>query len=133
MLLTTQYLEEADHLAHRIAVLDRGRIVAEGSPDELKTRLGGVRLRLRPNSPGDAQRLAAAVAGLGDGEPQIDGESGEVSVPVAADPTILADALRHAVDAGVPIADVALTRPTLDEVFLSLTSHDAQSVQGANQ
>jgi daunorubicin resistance ABC transporter ATP-binding subunit len=128
ILLSTQYLEEADELAQRIAVLDRGRIVAEGTPDELKARMGGARLRLRPVNPSDGGRVAAALAGLGDAEPQLDGESGEVSVPVAADPTVLAEALRRATEAEVPIADVMFARPTLDEVFLALTGRDAAPV-----
>jgi daunorubicin resistance ABC transporter ATP-binding subunit len=134
VLLTTQYLEEADHLAHRIAVLDRGRIVAEGTPDDLKTRMGGARLRLRPAVPSDGARVAAAVAGLGDAEPQVDEESGEVSLPVPVDPTILAEALRRSIAANVTIADVTLTRPTLDEVFLSLTDQKTgPAAEGSDQ
>jgi len=124
VLLTTQYLDEADELADRIAVLDRGRIVAEGTSEELKTRMGGTRLRLRPATPTDGPKLAAAVAGLADAEPQVSDEAGEVSLPVPADPTLVAEALRRAVAANVPIADVALTRPTLDEVFLALTDSE---------
>ncbi|HET6215239.1 MAG TPA: ATP-binding cassette domain-containing protein [Micromonosporaceae bacterium] len=124
VLLSTQYLEEADELARRIAVLDRGRIVAVGTPDELKARMGGARLRLRPAEPSEGVRVAAAVAGLGDAEPRVDDSSGEVSLPVAADPNVLAEALRRSIAAGVTIADVTLTRPTLDEVFLSLTGRE---------
>ena len=124
VLLSTQYLEEADRLAHKIAVLDRGKIVAEGTPDELKSRMGGTRLRLRPAEPSDGQRVVEAISGLGDGEPTLDHDSGEVSLPVPSDPLLLAEALRRATEAGVTIADVQLTRPTLDEVFLTLTGRE---------
>jgi daunorubicin resistance ABC transporter ATP-binding subunit len=134
ILLSTQYLEEADELAQRIAVLDRGRIVAEGTPDELKSRMGGARLRLRPADPSDGAKVAESLAGLGQAEPQLDPESGEVSLPVPADPNILAEALRRATAVNVPIADVVFARPTLDEVFLALTGRESTpAVDGSGQ
>jgi daunorubicin resistance ABC transporter ATP-binding subunit len=121
VLLTTQYLEEADQLAHRITVLDRGRIVAEGSADELKARIGGGRVRLRPARPSDGPRVVAALAGLGAAEPQVNPDSGEVTLSVEDDPTVLAEAVHRVSSIGVTIADLTLTRPSLDDVFLSLT------------
>jgi daunorubicin resistance ABC transporter ATP-binding subunit len=120
VLLCTQYLDEADHLAHRVAVLDRGRIIAEGTPAELKARVGGGQLRLLPVAPADAQRLAPAMAGLTATEPAVDHLTGEVTLG-EANPTVLAEALRRAEKADVALADVVLSRPTLDDVFLSLT------------
>jgi ABC-2 type transport system ATP-binding protein len=131
VLLCTQYLDEADHLAHQIAVLDRGRIIAQGTPDELKGRVGGNRLRLRPAVPSESGRVAAAVAGLGEGEPQIDHDSGTVTLAVEADPAVVAEALRRLAAADVALADFALARPTLDDVFLSLTEHSVPDAEPA--
>ncbi|MEN3304417.1 MAG: oleandomycin transport system ATP-binding protein [Micromonosporaceae bacterium] len=127
VLLCTQYLDEADHLAHRIAVLDRGRIIAEGTPAGLKSRVGGGQLRLLPVDAADAQRLAAAMVGLTATEPAVDRGTGEVALG-EADPTVLAEALRRAETAGVALADVTLSRPTLDDVFLSLTERRTPEV-----
>ena len=120
VLLCTQYLDEADRLAHRIALLDRGRIIAEGTPGELKARIGGGQLRLRPADPAQAGQLAAAVTGLTGTAPVVDQVTGEVALG-EADPAVLAEALRRGTAAGVALADVTLARPTLDDVFLSLT------------
>jgi ABC-2 type transport system ATP-binding protein len=129
VLLCTQYLDEADHLAHRIAVLDRGRIIAEGTPAELKSRVGGGQLRLLPVDAADAGRLASAMLGLTATEPAVDRATGEVALG-EADPTVLAEALRRAGTAGVALADVTLSRPTLDDVFLSLTERRTPVVGG---
>jgi ABC-2 type transport system ATP-binding protein len=119
VLLTTQYLEEADQLAHRITMLRKGRVAAEGSPIELKGRLGRDRVIVRPWDPGDMKRLAAILDGTPDNE----------SVTVEADPddptATLLDAVRGADRAGIALGDVALRRPTLDEVFLALTGEHA--------
>jgi daunorubicin resistance ABC transporter ATP-binding subunit len=120
VLLCTQYLDEADHLADRVVLLDRGEIVASGTPAELKARVGGGQLMLRPADPAAAQRLAGAVAGLTPGPPSVDPATGEVSL-ADADPAVLSLALARVASAGVPLADVVLSRPTLDDVFLSLT------------
>jgi ABC-2 type transport system ATP-binding protein len=131
VLLCTQYLEEADRLAHRVAVLDRGRIIAEGRPDDLKARVGGGRLLLRPADRGDAGRLAAAVAGLTASPPESDHTTGEVAL-AEANPAVLAEALRRADAAGVALVDVTLARPTLDDVFLALTERTSGPVGGGS-
>jgi ABC-2 type transport system ATP-binding protein len=127
LLLTTQYLEEADRLADRISVIDVGRVIAEGTTDELKSRVGGDLLALRVADRAAAGTAAEAIAGLGSGAPQIVPESGEVSLPVAEGASILVEVVRRLDAAGVEISDLALRRPTLDDVFLALTGHAAEA------
>ncbi|HUZ00609.1 MAG TPA: ATP-binding cassette domain-containing protein [Thermomicrobiaceae bacterium] len=127
LLLTTQYLDEADQLASRIAVIDHGRVIAEGAPDELKARIGGDRLELTVARDGD---LAAAVRALqlhSRGDIQVEAERRAVTMPVDNGSGLLVTIVRGLDAAGVPIDDLALRRPTLDEVFLSLTGHAASS------
>ncbi|MPZ25682.1 MAG: ATP-binding cassette domain-containing protein [Micromonosporaceae bacterium] len=121
VLLTTQYLDEADYLSARIALLDRGRVVAEGTPSELKARLGGARLTIRPVDVADGQRVAAAITEWSRGAPRIDQTNGEVVVAVDPDPGALADALHRVAALDLPVADVEVGRPALDDVFFSLT------------
>jgi daunorubicin resistance ABC transporter ATP-binding subunit len=125
VLLTTQYLEEADRLAERIAVVDHGRIVAQGTPAELKTAVGGSVLSVRLADRGQVPRATAELAGLAAGEePHVDGASGEIRVGVH-DPGVSAEALRR-LDAGdVAVAAIELQQPSLDDVFLALTGHSA--------
>ena len=126
VLLTTQYLDEADRLAQRIGVVDHGRIAAQGTPAELKAAIGEnvLRVRVDPAAVADA---AAALAGLGSGdEPRVDAAGGEIRVAVA-DPAVSAEAVRR-LDAGhVPIAAVELQQPSLDDVFLTLTGRPAEA------
>jgi ABC-2 type transport system ATP-binding protein len=122
VLLTTQYLDEADQLAMRIAVIDRGRKVAEGTPDELKTSVGNSTLQLRL-APGTDQELARQVVRrVAGAEPVMAPESGQLNVPLdAADSA--ADVLIGLRQAGLSIASVSVAKPTLDEVFLAITGH----------
>ncbi|MGW2078751.1 ATP-binding cassette domain-containing protein [Streptomyces sp. NPDC001939] len=117
VLLTTQYLEEADQLADRISVVDRGRVVAEGTADELKARLGGDRIDVVVR---DGAQLDVVARLLPDGA-TVDADRRLVSAPVADRMAALTEAVRALQDAGVEAEDIAVRRPTLDEVFLHLT------------
>jgi ABC-2 type transport system ATP-binding protein len=127
LLLTTQYLEEADRLADHIAVIDVGRVIAEGTTDELKSRVGGDLLALRVTDRDRAAEAAAAIGDLGSGTPQVVAEAGEVSLPVREGAGLLAEVVRRLDAAGLEISDLALRRPTLDDVFLALTGHVAEA------
>ncbi|BCJ73639.1 daunorubicin resistance protein DrrA family ABC transporter ATP-binding protein [Catellatospora sp. IY07-71] len=122
VLLTTQYLDEADQLAGRIAVIDRGRKVAEGTPDELKASVGNSTLRLRLTEPADQPVAAQVVRRLLGEDPVLSPESGRLNVALdAADRA--ADVLISLREAGVGVTSVSVDAPTLDEVFLALTGH----------
>src|SRR3954447_24885470 len=126
VLLTTQYLDEADRLADSIAVIDRGRGIAKGKPDELQDRVGGERLEVHLAADGAAaQRAVAALAPMSDDAPGIEGDT--VRLTVRGRTGVIVEAVRRLDDAGVEVADLALRRPTLDDVFLSLTGHAAEA------
>ena len=125
VLLTTQYLDEADRLADSIAVIDRGRVIAEGTPDELKDRVGGERLEVHLADAADAPRAAVALAPMSDEPPAVAGAA--VTLSVRERTGAIVAAVRRLDDAGVDVDDVALRRPTLDDVFLALTGHAAES------
>jgi ABC-type multidrug transport system ATPase subunit len=126
VLLTTQYLEEADQLAGQIVVIDRGRILAHGTPDQLKAQAGGDRLQLRLTHPATASRAAELVADLGTSPPQVDTQTGQVTVPLADGVAVLPEVVRRLDAAGLALSDLAVRRPTLDDVFLTLTGHATQ-------
>jgi ABC-2 type transport system ATP-binding protein len=128
IVLTTQYLEEADQLADRISVIDGGRIIAEGTAEELKRQVGGdvVDLQLADRSrTADAAAALSRAFGVDRRDITIDDDLGEVRVPVASGANALIDAVRALDAEHVPIADLGLRRPSLDDVFLSLTGHHA--------
>src|SRR5205807_9624004 len=121
VLLSTQYLEEADRLADTIAVIDHGRVIAEGTASELKAKVGGDLLELTVRYKTHVARAAKALAGIGSAEPKIDDGAPRITVPVAEGANVLAKAVRNLDRAKVSIADLAVRRPTLDDVFLALT------------
>jgi oleandomycin transport system ATP-binding protein len=125
VLLTTQYLEEADELADQIAVIDHGLVVAEGTPAELKARTGGQTLMVRAADPAQTGELAMIVAQVTGATPEVAGDVGLVSAP-ASDPALLPAVVRRLDEAGVLAAELAFRLPSLDEVFFSLTGHPAE-------
>ncbi|MGO8949224.1 MAG: ATP-binding cassette domain-containing protein [Ktedonobacterales bacterium] len=130
--LTTQYLEEADHFADQIAVIDRGRVIAHGTADELKAQIGGERLELTIAPSGDLHAAEQALRRHSSGEIQIDRERRHLTVPVTQGAQNLS-AILHDLDAvGTPLEDIAVRHPTLDDVFLALTGRAATEATAAN-
>jgi len=127
LLLTTQYLEEADRLADDIVVIDQGRAIAHGTADQLKAQVGGERIELVVATPADLARAREVVTPLAIGAVQADEHTNALAVPVAGGAQDLMQALRLLDAAQVAILDVGLRRPTLDDVFLTLTGHHAES------
>ncbi len=123
VLLTTHDLDEADRLAHRIAVVDHGVVIAQGTPDDLKRQIGGTRLEVRLGDAANADEALQALAGVGGGGAVA--LDGTVFVPLTSGAGEVAEAVRRLDAAGVSIDDIATRRPTLDDVFLKLTGHAA--------
>ncbi|MGW3740636.1 ATP-binding cassette domain-containing protein [Streptomyces sp. NPDC005146] len=126
LLLTTQYLEEADRLAHDICVIDHGLVIARGTSDQLKAQTGGERVEVVVHQPDQIDPARAVLAHLGKGEVTLTRHTRKLTVPVSGGAKLLAEIIRDLDTRGVEIDDIGLRRPTLDDVFLSLTGHVAE-------
>jgi ABC-2 type transport system ATP-binding protein len=133
LLLTTQYLEEADRLADRVAVIDRGHMIAEGTPDALKQRVGGDVLEVRPARASDLETVVRLLDGIGSGRPMADNRDQRVTLPTAGRVETLFAAARRIEDSRIPVTDIGIRRPSLDDVFLSLTSSDGTVTSDGRQ
>ncbi|MCC5949501.1 MAG: ATP-binding cassette domain-containing protein [Nitriliruptoraceae bacterium] len=133
LLLTTQYLEEADQLADDIVVIDHGRAIAQGTADQLKAQVGGERLELALTDAAQLPLATSIVADLAVGEPVADAQRGSLTVPVRGGAEVLMTALRRLDEAEVGLLDVGLRRPTLDDVFLALTGRAAEEAEQTEQ
>jgi ABC-2 type transport system ATP-binding protein len=125
LLLTTQYIEEAERLAQTIVIIDRGKVIAAGTAGQLRARAGGDRLELESPPGQDLRRLADELAALGTAEPVVDDAAGRVVVPVAGGAGILPQVAGRLAAAGLAVSALALRRPTLEEAFLTITGQPA--------
>jgi ABC-2 type transport system ATP-binding protein len=131
VLLTTQYMEEAEHLAHRVVVLDAGRVIADGTARDLKRRLGGDVLEARVRDRSDLDRTVRVLASFGTGRPDVDAEEQTVGVPVTGGTSDLIEAGRRFEEQRIALDDLGLRRPSLDDVFLALTGSRTGSPERA--
>jgi ABC-2 type transport system ATP-binding protein len=125
VLLTTQYIEEAERLAGMIVVIGHGTIIASGTPDQLRAQAGGNRLELQAPPGQDPRELAGALAGLGAGQPTLEEASGRVVLPVADGTRVLPALADRLAAAGLHVSELTVRRPTLEEAFLALTGQSA--------
>ncbi|MBT2510294.1 ATP-binding cassette domain-containing protein [Streptomyces sp. ISL-98] len=127
LLLTTQYLEEADHLAHDICVIDHGRVIARGTSDQLKAQTGGERIEVVVHAREQLTVAEEVLRIFGKGEAKTEQHTRQITVPVTGGAKLLAEVIRELDTRGVEIDDIGLRRPTLDDVFISLTGHRAEA------
>ncbi|MEW2632290.1 ATP-binding cassette domain-containing protein [Streptomyces sp. NPDC048389] len=132
LLLTTQYLEEADHLADDICVVDHGKVIARGTSDQLKARTGGERVEVVVHEREQIDPAREVLASYGKGDVAIAEHTRKLTVPVIGGAKLLAEVIRDLDARGVEIDDIGLRRPTLDDVFISLTGHAAEAAEEAN-
>ena len=129
VLLTTQYLEEADQLANRIVVLDHGNVIAKGTSNELKSQVGGDRIEIVVESAGDVSNAAGLIQEFGSAPAITEDLTKTILLPVAGGSTAIVNIVRRLDENKISIADIALRRPTLDDVFLSLTGHATENTE----
>ncbi len=129
VLLTTQYLEEADELADSIAVIDTGKVIARGTADELKAQIGGERIEVVVRQPGDIARAHALLMRNGEDECSVEEHARRLTTPAHGGAEKLVRIVRDFDEAGIVIDDIGLRRPTLDDVFLALTGHHAEDIE----
>ncbi|MBB5786200.1 ATP-binding cassette domain-containing protein [Jiangella mangrovi] len=129
VLLTTQYLDEADQLAERVAVIDHGRVIADDTPAALKRRIGGDQLEVVLDEAVDLPVAVQTVAKVAAGEPEVDEENRRVTAAVDQRVSALTEVARTLQDEGIGVEDIGLRRPTLDEVFLRLTGHKTEKTE----
>ncbi|MFJ6695847.1 ATP-binding cassette domain-containing protein [Streptomyces sp. NPDC091272] len=133
LLLTTQYLEEADHLAHDICVIDHGKVIARGTSDQLKARTGGERIEVVVHEREQIATADEVLRGFGKGDTKVEQHTRKLTVPVTGGAKLLAEVIRELDARGVEIDDIGLRRPTLDDVFISLTGHAAEEPEAGQE